>query len=116
MKKVSLDVWKQEELLETVRGFPVLYDKSHKRIQRKRCFEKRLRWCFKGLRICFKSVLWKPYLFLIWLEKAALFDLVTISTYFSCNKEHEERLSMYLASYRNIGKNIFNPLSSGKSV
>lgn len=35
MKKVSLDVWKQEELLETVRGFPVLYDKSHKGFKEK---------------------------------------------------------------------------------
>ena len=35
MKKVSLDVWKQEELLETVRDFPVLYDKSHKGFKEK---------------------------------------------------------------------------------
>ena len=35
MKKVSLDVWKQEELSETVRVFPVLYDKSHKGFKEK---------------------------------------------------------------------------------
>ena len=30
MKKVSLDISKEKELSETIRSFPVLYDKSRK--------------------------------------------------------------------------------------
>ena len=35
MEKFSLDISRQEELSETVRSFPVLYDKSHKRFKEK---------------------------------------------------------------------------------
>ena len=35
MKKVSPEISREEELSETVRGFPVLYDKSHKGFKEK---------------------------------------------------------------------------------
>ena len=35
MEKVSLDISREEELSETVRSFPVLYDKSHKGFKEK---------------------------------------------------------------------------------
>ena len=35
MEKVSLDISREEELLKTVRSFPVLYDKPHKSFKEK---------------------------------------------------------------------------------
>ena len=35
MEKVSPEIFRKEQLLETVRSFPVLYDKSHKEFKEK---------------------------------------------------------------------------------
>ena len=35
MEKVSPEIFRKEQLLETVRSFPVLYDKSHKGFKEK---------------------------------------------------------------------------------
>ena len=35
MESVSLDISREDELSETVRSFPALYDKSHKRFKEK---------------------------------------------------------------------------------